>query len=87
MNNYITAIESIGLWKLSSTVPFNLVFLILLVELQNWIFNHLEYKVYVINSLKLERLDSKLRGFMYVEKMHLTSLWSYKAIKEQIAIL
>jgi len=40
MNNYITAIESIGVWKFGGTVPFNLVFLILMVELQNWIFNH-----------------------------------------------
>jgi len=30
----------------------------------------------------MEKVDSKLRGFMYVEKSHLAVLWAYKAIKE-----
>ena len=30
--------------------------------------------------------DGKVRAFMFVERFHLTRLWSYKAIKEEIKI-
>jgi len=31
--------------------------------------------------------DGKLRAFMFVERAHLSTLWAYKAIKEEIKIL
>jgi hypothetical protein len=31
--------------------------------------------------------DGKVRAFMYCERFHLTRLWAYRAIKEEIKIL
>jgi hypothetical protein len=42
----------------------------------------------VLNHLILEKeSDGKVRGFMYVERFHLTRKWAYRALKEEIKIL
>jgi len=41
----------------------------------------------VLKNLQQEKLDSKMRGFMQVEKFHLHRKWAYKSIRAQIAVL
>jgi hypothetical protein len=49
---------------------------------------HPYFQVYILGHLKREReSDGKLRAFLFVERVHLERLWSYKAIKEEIKIL
>lgn len=62
--------------------------MVLFTEIQNYIFHHPYFKTYVIEHMKLEKeTDGKMRGFMYVEKIHLKTFWSYKTITEEIKIL
>ena len=59
----------------------------MITEVQNWAFNHPYFRAYVLQGMQNEKLDSKMRGFMHVEKFHLHRKWAYKAIRAQISIL
>lgn len=84
--------DSLGFKKLDrNTSNFDLlpfIVLVLLTELQNYIFSHPYFKVYVLEHMLIERrTDGKFRAFMFVENTHLNTLWQYKGIKEEIKIL
>jgi hypothetical protein len=62
--------------------------LFFLTEAQHQIFQHPHFKEYVVKHMILEKeSDGKVRAFMYCERFHLTRLWAYRAIKEEIKIL
>lgn len=68
---YIVLTQSIGLFKQTGLL-FDLIFLILLTEIQNQLFAHPYFYVYVLQHKKLEKqTDGRLRAFMFVEKSHL----------------
>jgi hypothetical protein len=55
--------------------------IILITEIQCWAFSHPYFKAYVLRTMKNEKLDGKMRGFMHVEKFHLHRKWAYKSIR------
>ena len=87
MQLYIILSHSIGLLKQNS-INMTFLFLFFFTEVQHQIFQHPHFKEYVVKHMILEKeSDGKVRAFMFVERFHLTRLWSYKAIKEEIKIL
>jgi len=63
-------------------VPYSFLFIVLTTEIQAWAFHHPYFKAYVLRRLENTKLDSRLRGFMMVERFHLSRKWAYKAIKQ-----
>jgi hypothetical protein len=87
MQLYIILSHSIGLLKQNS-VNMTFLFIFFFTEVQQQIFMHPHFKEYVVKHMILEKeSDGKVRAFMFVERFHLTRLWAYKAIKEEIKIL
>lgn len=83
---YFVLAQSIGLQKFKR-VPLGFLIIVLITEIQCWAFSHPYFKTYVLGSIRHEKLDGKMRGFMHVEKFHLARKWAYKSIRAQIAIL
>ena len=80
---YIVVAQSIGLPKFArSGVPLSFVLIILTTEIQNWAFHHPYFRAYVLQRMKNEKLDGRMRGFMHVERFHLNRKWAYKAIRQ-----
>jgi hypothetical protein len=72
--------HSLGLYKENidslKSLKIPLIILVTLTEIQNYIFHHPYFQVYVIEHMQKSRLtDGKLRAFMFVENVHLTILW------------
>lgn len=81
-------LRSLGLSKLYRDLQLPLILLILVTEVQTYLFMHPYFQVYILGHMLREReTDGKLRAFRFVERVHLERLWSYKAIKEEIKIL
>jgi hypothetical protein len=79
--------HSIGLHK-ENRVNIIYVFLFLFTEIQQQAFIHPYYREYVLKHLTIETDSvSKVRGFLFTERFHLTKKWAYRAIKEEIIIL
>jgi len=87
MQLYIILMSSLGLMK-QNYINMTFLFLFFLTEAQHQIFQHPHFKEYVVKHMILEKESHcKVRAFMYVERHHLTKLWAYRAIKEEIKIL
>ena len=84
---YIAVVKSIGLSKIYG-IEVSFIVLVLVTEVQNYMFQHPYFRVYVVKHMQEEKqTDGKLRAFMFVERTHLRVLWAYKVIKEEIKVL